>query len=207
MRTKGKMTFWDDEKGYGFIQPHAGGERVFIHIKAFNNPGRRPDINQVVTFTLSTDKRGRRCAEKAVLAGDRRPAEAQKRTGSLSMVMGVVFFIIIGLLVAVAKIPLFVFIIYLAASLVTFIVYAGDKAAAQKGAWRTPESTLHLLSLIGGWPGALVAQKRLRHKSRKQAFQVVFWITVLMNGVAMYGVLTPTGSTILQTVIANVAKG
>ena len=66
-------------------------------------------------------------------------------------------------------------------SLVTFIVYAMDKAAARAGRWRTSEATLHLLALAGGWPGALVAQRLLRHKSSKRQFRVVFWTTVWLN--------------------------
>jgi len=77
---------------------------------------------------------------------------------------------------------LYVFLlVYLAASSITFIAYAWDKSAAKNGRWRTQESTLHLLSLAGGWPGALVAQKVLRHKSRKQSFQFTFWVTVVIN--------------------------
>ena len=71
--------------------------------------------------------------------------------------------------------------LYLGASLVTFAAYALDKSAAQKGQWRTRESTLHLLGLIGGWPGALVAQGVLRHKSKKRPFLIFFWSTVLLN--------------------------
>jgi len=56
---------------------------------------------------------------------------------------------------------------YLILSLVTFIVYAIDKSAARKGSWRIKESTLHILAFTGGWPGALLAQKTLRHKSVK----------------------------------------
>ena len=70
---------------------------------------------------------------------------------------------------------------YLFISLLTFVIYAKDKSAAEKGSWRIPENTLHFLALIGGWPGALLAQQVLRHKSKKQPFRVVFWITVLLN--------------------------
>ena len=72
-------------------------------------------------------------------------------------------------------------LIYLAVSLFTFIVYALDKSAAKAGRWRTPEKTLHILALIGGWPGALLAQQKLRHKSQKQPFRIIFWFTVAMN--------------------------
>jgi len=71
--------------------------------------------------------------------------------------------------------------LYLVASVLTFAVYALDKSAAQADRWRTRESTLHALALMGGWPGALFAQELLRHKSRKRSFQRVFWLTVLIN--------------------------
>jgi uncharacterized membrane protein YsdA (DUF1294 family) len=71
--------------------------------------------------------------------------------------------------------------IYLLASVVSFLTYALDKSAARAGRWRTRESTLHLLALFGGWPGALLAQRVLRHKSSKRSFQVVFWMTALCN--------------------------
>ena len=61
------------------------------------------------------------------------------------------------------------------------IVYAADKSAARRHEWRTPERTLHLLALVGGWPGALVAQTVFRHKSRKTSFRIVFWTTVALN--------------------------
>jgi len=70
---------------------------------------------------------------------------------------------------------------YIAASVITFVAYALDKRAARRGMWRTPEGTLHVLSLVGGWPGALVAQRVLHHKSRKGSFQALFWATVGLN--------------------------
>ncbi len=75
---------------------------------------------------------------------------------------------------------------YLVASLLTFVVYAVDKHAARNQRWRTAESTLQLLALFGGWPGALLAQRRLRHKSSKTAFLTVFWLAVLGNLLAVY---------------------
>ncbi|MEX1165519.1 MAG: DUF1294 domain-containing protein [Hydrogenophaga sp.] len=64
---------------------------------------------------------------------------------------------------------------------ITFLAYGKDKSAAQSGAWRTPESTLHMLALAGGWPAARWAQQSLRHKSSKTAFQMVYGATVLLN--------------------------
>lgn len=77
------------------------------------------------------------------------------------------------------------FIVYVVASVITFLAYAQDKSAAQHNRWRTKENTLHSLALVGGWPGALLAQKLLRHKSSKASFQRVFWVTVLVNVLAV----------------------
>jgi uncharacterized membrane protein YsdA (DUF1294 family) len=73
------------------------------------------------------------------------------------------------------------FFLYSGVSVAAFACYWFDKSAAKNNRWRTPESTLHLLGLFGGWPGALLAQKLLRHKTRKLSFQIVFWATVLIN--------------------------
>jgi uncharacterized membrane protein YsdA (DUF1294 family) len=70
---------------------------------------------------------------------------------------------------------------YAIVSFIAFAVYAHDKTAARQAAHRTPESTLHLLALSGGWPGALLAQQLLRHKTRKTSFLAVFWLTVIVN--------------------------
>ncbi|MDO9449547.1 MAG: DUF1294 domain-containing protein [Rugosibacter sp.] len=86
---------------------------------------------------------------------------------------------------------------YVVASLITFMMYAFDKSAAIKGQWRTPESTLHLLSLACGWPGALLAQQLLRHKTTKPGFIVNFWFTVVCN---------VTAFTLLHSPIVNFVK-
>lgn len=75
--------------------------------------------------------------------------------------------------------------VYVVMSLIAFVMYGVDKSAAERGHWRTPELTLHLVSLAGGWPGALLAQRVFRHKTRKQPFQTVFWASVVVNCVAV----------------------
>lgn len=77
--------------------------------------------------------------------------------------------------------PLLVGAAYLITSLTCFVAYALDKSAARHGAWRTPERTLLVLGLVGGWPGALLAQQWLRHKSTKQSFRQWSRVTVVAN--------------------------
>jgi uncharacterized membrane protein YsdA (DUF1294 family) len=79
------------------------------------------------------------------------------------------------------QVPLLVGGAYLAVSLSCFAAYAIDKSAARRGNWRTPEATLLLLGLVGGWPGALLAQQWLRHKTSKTSFQWKFYLTVVLN--------------------------
>jgi uncharacterized membrane protein YsdA (DUF1294 family) len=72
------------------------------------------------------------------------------------------------------------------ASAIAYWVYAIDKRRAEEGLWRIPEAQLHLLELFGGWPGAFLAQRRLRHKCSKGSYQVVFWLIVLAYQFAAY---------------------
>ena len=78
-----------------------------------------------------------------------------------------------------------VVILYPALSLITFFAYGWDKALAQQGKRRTAESTLHLLALCVGWPGALAAQQYFRHKTRKRKFLITLWITVFVNVITL----------------------
>ena len=98
---------------------------------------------------------------------------------------------------ALWKLPLWVAGLYAGLSAITFVAYALDKSAATSGAWRTPENTLHMLAIAGGWPGALLAQQFLRHKSTKQPFRQVFWATVLLNVGALVFLASPLRQLVL----------
>lgn len=86
--------------------------------------------------------------------------------------------------------PMLIIKVYTVIAAVTFLAYAIDKAAAQSNRWRIPESTLHVLALAGGWPGAILAQTLLRHKSVKREFRLIFWITVGINLFVLWWLLT-----------------
>ena len=87
---------------------------------------------------------------------------------------------------------------YLALSIMTFAVYAVDKSAATNDDYRVSEAILQYLSLAGGWPGALLAQQILRHKSKKASFRRVFWATVFLNCAALVWLHSPTGRAIFN---------
>ena len=156
-----------------------------------------------MTYSLSVDKQGRPCAVKVTLPDNDCALKSNKKEGGLSVIGAVCFLGVVCFSVFTTKIPTLILTLYLGSSLITFIVYALDKSAARKGAWRTSENTLHLLSLIGGWPGALMAQQKLRHKSRKQPFRFIFWVTVLVNCGGFTWLFTPTGTAILQSFVYN----
>ena len=106
---------------------------------------------------------------------------------------GLIYLIVLAGAALTGLIPWVILAVYSAISVIAFLIYGWDKSSAKNGRWRTPEKTLHLLSLVGGWPGALAGQKIFRHKTSKTSFQVVFWLTVFIN-VAMTIWATTTGS-------------
>ena len=201
MRTKGKITHWNEEKGYDFITPSTGAKQVFVNISAFRNRSEPPTIDQLVEFALSTDKQGRPCAVRVTRAGERLPGEIKRNDRYLYVVDAGLFLLLVAASVAVGRLPPEILLLYMGASLVTYFMYFWDKSAARTGAWRTQEITLHLLSLLGGWPGALIAQQTLRHKSRKASFRAVFWMTLVMNCGLFIWLFTPSGSELLRRIL------
>jgi uncharacterized membrane protein YsdA (DUF1294 family) len=103
--------------------------------------------------------------------GDHSPTVSSSHNRrSISLILAICFILFVVAGVLSEKIPVIVLAIYIGASILAFTVYAFDKSAAQNNRWRTEEDTLHFLGLIGGWPGALAAQRFLRHKSKKNHF-------------------------------------
>tara|TARA_R100001369_G_scaffold4318_7_gene12667 strand:+ start:241 stop:873 length:633 start_codon:yes stop_codon:yes gene_type:complete len=210
MKLQGKISNWNDDRGFGFVEPNGGGERAFVHIKAFNPPSRRPANGEVIIYEIARDNNNRYKAENIQFARDiskpkkRDKVKSQRGFGGI---FTIVFFI--GLLVSVfsGKLPLVIVGVYLIMSLIAFIAYAIDKSAAQNGRWRTQESTLHLLSLIGGWPGAYIAQKKIRHKSSKKAFINVYWVTVLLNLGGLFWLHTEKGANFINNVVLPLFNG
>jgi uncharacterized membrane protein YsdA (DUF1294 family)/cold shock CspA family protein len=184
-RYQGKITSWKDEQGFGFINPNGGGPAVFVHIKSFSESGRRPVPDNIVTYELTTNERGQPRAEKVAFVRVGAPRQTAARTSIGSLVTAAGFLVLLAIAVSARKLPPLVLWSYISLSIATFIAYALDKSAASNDRWRTKESTLHMLALAGGWPGALLAQQLLRHKSKKASFRVTLWGTVFVNAGAL----------------------
>lgn len=178
MTEEGKLTTWKDDKGFGFITPASGEPEIFVHVSAFVNRRRRPVMNDRVKFHAQTGTDGRRQAANVSFHGDIPNVLTPVR---MSLFVALGFLAYIGWSVYQATIPSGILWLYILVSGVTFVLYGHDKSAAQKGRRRVPESSLHFLELIGGWPGALVAQRFYHHKSAKLSFQLGFWFCVIIN--------------------------
>ncbi|PTO98360.1 DUF1294 domain-containing protein [Vibrio sp. 10N.286.48.B8] len=123
---------------------------------------------------------------------------------SSSIKIAITYLMLVAISVLFAESSKALLVWYLVIGLVTFFVYAKDKRAAINGNWRVPEKTLHIFSVAGGWLGALLAQDKLRHKTQKQPFRAIYWLTVAMNIAVFIWTLTPSGQAIFGRWVSEV---
>lgn len=180
MNQIGILTAWDDTRGFGFITPASGGDRVFAHISSYEGRG-RPVVDRKVRFSITEDGQGRLRVGQFQYAGAAKIGASFAPVFWLAAAVVLVFFGLLAGLFHQGYLPVSILAAYGGVSLVLFVMYWIDKRAAQRGAQRTAEKTLHLFELCCGWPGALLAQQALRHKTRKGSYQFVFWLAVLVN--------------------------
>jgi uncharacterized membrane protein YsdA (DUF1294 family)/cold shock CspA family protein len=195
-RIDGLLVSWKDSRGFGFLAPAGGGADVFVHISEFVDASRRPLLGDAFTFEMGATPDGKIRARRVLALGatleDTPPPARRALNLGLAGYLAVAAFVVLFVLIATERdLPLWVIGLYLGTSILTFLVYADDKSAAAKGRWRTPEGSLLALGLVGGWPGAVVAQRMLRHKTRKMSFQLAFWGTVALNVAAFVTFSSP----------------
>ncbi|HUS36441.1 MAG TPA: DUF1294 domain-containing protein [Verrucomicrobiae bacterium] len=168
---------WREEQGFGFVQ--LGATRVFLHRREFAEFHKRPGIGDRIQFSIGLDKKGRSCAKGATHFND----GGEFKSGDLVILLT----LLVLPCVALSRVPVplpFSFGYFIAASLFCYVMYAADKNSARGGGWRTSEQILHMNELIGGWPGAYIAQRRLRHKCSKTGYMVIFWGIVFAHQIA-----------------------
>jgi uncharacterized membrane protein YsdA (DUF1294 family)/cold shock CspA family protein len=198
MRYEGILKSWNDERGFGFLEPLESHEDVFVHARAFRRGVERPQVGQAMSFEVEVGPEGKKRAKNVELIVEGRISTRRvSRRPPLKTLPGLLgrgrarllaiplFLILYLVLTVLWALPFFTVLVYVGVSLITFAVYMKDKSAAVQNARRTSELTLLALGLAGGWPGALLAQHYLRHKSIKLGFQIEFWCTVAMNIVAL----------------------
>ncbi len=117
-----------------------------------------------------------------------------------SIFLAIIFFVLMTFAFLHGYFPKNLLLAYMGLSAVVFVFYALDKTKARRGAWRISERTLHFLALIGGWPGAAIAQQTLRHKTQKRSFQIIFWLTVMMNCTALAWLMSSNGTRLLDII-------
>lgn len=181
MRHVGRITDWNDEKGFGFVSPNGGGERAFVHIKSFEKRGRRPIDGDLISYESGLDERRRLNATRIRSMTIPAKFQSPQRTWLPRKTIGILALLVIAVAAYLNRIPPLVVLVYAGMSLIAFFAYGLDKSAARTNRWRTQESTLHLFEFLGGWPGALIAQGSFHHKTRKLSFQIAFWLVVALN--------------------------
>ena len=191
MEQLGKVQEWHDDKGYGFItalDETAAARRVFFHINNYRQAGRRPEIGELVRFKPGPGKDGRPRADSVQRAASPRKAPRAKANPSsfeiptpAALLLACAFAGFIGWAIQAGRLPVMAGFVIALLSAAAYLAYAFDKHAAERGRWRTPETTLHALELLGGWPGALIAQRVMRHKTHKASYRMGFWMAVVAN--------------------------
>jgi uncharacterized membrane protein YsdA (DUF1294 family)/cold shock CspA family protein len=201
MRDQGRLVEWFDDKGYGFIQPNdASKDRVFLHIKDFARQGPRPIVGCALEYTVLLDGEGRFRAQQVMYL---KASQTQKilpkpknvnvqqqklkpmQIACVGYILALAVFTLLGLLSGMVL--LFISII----NAMTYWLYAQDKEAALLGNRRVPEQTLHILSFLGGWPTAWLAQEKMRHKTQKQPFRKIYFCTIALNILLILWLISP----------------
>jgi uncharacterized membrane protein YsdA (DUF1294 family)/cold shock CspA family protein len=194
MRFDGLVKNWNDDRGFGFIEPKQGGQELFVHIKAFPYSFGRPTVGAKVTFEVELGGDGKKRAIKVQPAASAQKSDKKWETPSVvALLVFVVSYLISTLM---WNLPWQVGAAYVVMSLICAGFYWHDKVSARLREWRTSEAALFMLGVFCGWPGAIVAQQVLRHKTSKKSFRVMHWTSAVMNMVLFYLVSTPLLRTI-----------
>lgn len=181
-RETGTVKAWNAGRGFGFLARPGGQPDLFLHIKAFPRDAPDPSIGDRITFDVETGPDGKQRAANAMPEGVTFVAPLKPTSPAVGLLAIVAFAGIYALIELFwTHVGLWVLVLYIGVSVITFVAYGIDKSAARLKRRRIAETTLILLGMLGGWPGAIVGQQVYRHKTAKVTFRAVFWASVLIN--------------------------
>lgn len=186
MKRTGTIIRFNEEKGFGFIAPDTETGDLFFHVSAISGDRTGLAAGEAVRFELGLDKQGRIQAKRV----QRSVAKRWDRRVMDALLLVNLFFAAMAILAKLGHVSWWVPGTYALMSAISFSAYASDKSSARAGDRRTSEATLHMLDLLGGWPGGMLARQVFRHKSRKVSFRIdsglivafhmLVWVLVLV---------------------------
>ena len=195
MKKQGIVRRWDAARGFGFIRSPGTSADVFFHARDFRgNGGRTPVEGMAVSYdeihvggkgpramavnpaSGTTSRQPDRQKPESLRADTSTPARGKWIPWLIPVWVGIVGYLVFNHRIPALLVPALVMI-----NVATALIYAHDKNAARNKQRRTPETTLHLLAVAGGWPTAWFVQQLLRHKWQKQAFQDTYAVTVMLH--------------------------
>lgn len=201
MNKQGTIVRWDEERGFGFVRSPSTDTEVFFHIRDYRGGRQAPAEGMQVRYeeihvggkgpramaVMPLDAAATRAGEAPEPARRKRPPPPPYANAEIRAML-LLIPAYAALLVWAAwkqRMPVPVALAAPLLGVVTFYLYWSDKFAAQRHARRTPELLLHAASLLGGWHGAWLGQRLLRHKTGKLEFRKAYWATVALHWAAL----------------------
>ena len=201
MPQHGELIEWNDARGFGFIRPDAGGDRLFVHISQIGRIATRPRLGDRVSYAIGRGRDGAPAATRVAIAGANpfkaralaRGAEAAPPSRRPLAIRYAVAALLTSLAVAgtaIGSVPLVLLIAYAAMGLISLVLYYDDKRRSEAGGWRTSEVRLHSIDLVFGIIGGLLAQQIFRHKTAKQEFALTSYLIAFLHALVLIGLLS-----------------
>ncbi len=185
MKRTGTILKYNQDRGYGFIAPDSGTGDLFFHVSAIS--GDRTGImpGEAIHFEVGLGTNGRIQAKRVL----RTPTRRRRGAFPKSILPPTVFILGLVALALWAGAPWWAFAPHAFMPVLSFRAYWADKERAVQGRQRTPEAELHMLDLLGGWPGGMLARQWFRHKNRKVSFRIESALIIAFHVIAWVAVL------------------
>jgi len=179
---EGIIVKFDEKRGFGFIRSKTLPKDVFVHIQEVRDQ-QSLSVGQTVQFETKETAKG--LAAISVIPGATQisPFLLYGVAAAVMMIGALIILFIMNWNIIIAY--------FVSVNLTTFLFYGYDKVIAGSSLLRVPELVLHSLSLCGGSPAGLIAQKLFRHKTIKGSFQLVYWAIVIIQVIVIGVLLLP----------------